>query len=251
MPNLSNSCAYLCLMSDACIVMTATIEPNTVMVERSDVKQRLSDYKSCIEFYIESTTLPIYFIENSDYDLNSDPDFRDFQKLKRFTVIRLKALSNRHRGKGYQEFYALDKAIAEYISESFIIKVTGRYLVRNVSELISGMKSPLNIDMHKKMAVAITGFFGVDKKFYQRYFAGIYEKVNDSEGVFIEHVLYETIIGTDLIRKTSLLPFNPRYEGISGSHGNSMKRNKYKMMVRSIERFVNNKLGIRQFLIEY
>jgi len=238
-------------MLDACIVMTATVQPNTVMVERSDVKQRLSDYKSCIKFYLESTTLPIYFIENSDYDLDNEPDFKAFQKLKRFIVIRLKALPEKQKGKGYQEFYALDKAIAEYISESFIIKVTGRYLVRNVSELIAGMKSPLNIDMHKKMSVAITGFFGVERNLYQRYFAGIYQYVNDSEGVFIEHVLYREIAGTNLINKTSLLPANPQYEGVSGSHGNSMKRNKYKMMVRSLERSVNNSLGIRQFMIEY
>lgn len=251
MPNLSNSSAYLCPMSDACIVMTATVEPNAVIVERSDVKQRLSDYKLCVDFYLKSTDLPIYFVENSEFDLDSDPDFKEYEKAERFTIIRVKSLPEKTKGKGYQEFYAMDRAIGEKITESFIIKVTGRYLVRNISDLIPGMKSPLNIDMHRKMAVAITGFFGVEKECYQNYFAGLYKQVDDSEGVFIEHVLYREIVSTHLIEKTSLLPLNPQYEGISGSHGNSMKRNKYKMMVRSLERSINKSLGIRQFLIEY
>jgi len=109
----------------------------------------------------------------------------------------------------------------------------------------------LNIDMHRKMAVAITGFFGVSKDIYQEHFKGLYKDVNDSQGVFIEHVLYREITDTDLMNYTSLLPENPEYEGISGSHGNSMKRNKYKMKVRGLERKISNSLGIRQFLIEY
>jgi len=231
--------------------MTATVEPNTVMVERSDVMQRLSDYKLCVGFYLKSTELPLYFIENSEFDLDSDAEFREYQKLERFKLVRIKALPEKIKGKGYQEFYALDKVIAENVTEAFIIKVTGRYLIRNISDIIPEMKSPLNIDMHRKMNVAITGLFGVQKAVYQKYFTGLYKHVNDSEGIFIEHVLYREIISTDLIRKTSLLPFNPQYEGISGSHGNTMKRNKYKMMLRSMERSINKSLGIRQFLIEY
>jgi hypothetical protein len=231
--------------------MTATIQPNTIMVERNDVQQRLSDYKTCIKFYLSEVSLPIYFIENSAFDLASDPDFIEFDKSERFNIIRIEALAEREKGKGYQEFYALDRAIEEFVKESFLIKVTGRYLVRNISGIIPKMTRQLNIDMHKKMAVAITGFFGVNRDLYQKHFAGLYADVNDSKGVFIEHVLYREIFGSDLIRYTGLLPENPDYEGVSGSHGNSMKRNKYKMKVRSLERMINKSLGIPQFLIEY
>jgi len=238
-------------MSDSCILMTATIQPNTIMVERSDVQQRLSDYKNCIKFYLAEVNLPIYFIENSEFELDTDLDFMEFNKSKRFKIIKIKALPDKEKGKGYQEFYALDRAIDEFVKESFVLKVTGRYLVRNISSLVPKMTHPLNIDMHKKMAVAITGFFGVSKSVYQKHFKGLYANVNDSQGIFIEHVLYREIISTDLINLTSLLPENPEYEGISGSHGHSMKRNKYKMKVRGLERKISNSLGIRQFLIEY
>jgi len=106
--------------------MTATIQPNTIMVERSDVQQRLSDYKSCIKFYLSEVNLPIYFIENSEFDLESDPDFIEFNKSERFNIIRINALQEKEKGKGYQEFYALDRAVDEFVKESYLIKVTGR-----------------------------------------------------------------------------------------------------------------------------
>ena len=238
-------------MLDACIVMTATIEPNTVLVKRSDVDQRLSDYKKCVEFYLQAVDIPIYFIENSRFDLENDPDFKSYRQQNNFRVIRIEALPDKIKGKGYQEFYALDYVIQNYVQESFIIKVTGRYLIRNIARIIPEMSSPISIDMHKIMGVAITGFFGISRKAYLEHVLGIYQRVNDSKGVFIEHVLYSKINSSPLRSKTKLLPQNPQYEGVSGSHGNTMERNKYKMMIRKVERRLSNSLGIHQFLIEY
>ncbi len=78
-------------MTDAAICMTATITPNTVMVSATDVSERLADYKKCIQFYLDQTNLPIYFLENSDYDLSEDADFQSFQKMERFQMLRFEA----------------------------------------------------------------------------------------------------------------------------------------------------------------
>jgi hypothetical protein len=91
----------------------------------------------------------------------------------------------------------------------------------------------------------------MEKALYQSHFAGKYAEVDDSRGRFIEHVLYDAIVNSGLIRQTALLPANPKYEGVSGSHGNSMARNKYKMMVRSVERALSRALGVKSFHIEY
>lgn len=137
------------------------------------------------------------------------------------------------------------------MKEDFLIKVTGRYIVRNFPSLIAGLKADVNIDLHRKMKVAITGFFGVSKTVYQEHFKGLYSQANDGEGRFIEHVLYDCITGGELINRTALLPENPDYRGVSGSYGQSLHRNKYKMMVRGVERKLIRSVGIKEFLIEY
>lgn len=238
-------------MNDAAICMTATIKPNTVMVTATDVSERLADYKKCIRFYLDQTNLPIYFLENSDYDLANDPDFKSFQELDRFHLLRFEPHPDTERGKGFQEFYTLDRFVENHLKESVLIKVTGRYIVRNIAELIAHKNSQLTIDLHRKMKVAITGFFVVDKAIYMAHFYGKYQFANDPNGTFIEHVLYDEIVNSSLKSITTLLRKNPEYRGISGSYGGSLERNKYKMMVRQVERKINRSLGIPQFLMEY
>ena len=231
--------------------MTATIRPNTAMVSRADALDRLADYKKCVRFYLDKTNLPIYFLENSDYDLSEDMDFKEFQATDRFYLLRFEPHADTEKGKGFQEFYTLDRFVKNHLKADVLIKVTGRYVVQNIAELISQLKAPLNIDLHRKMKVAITGFFAVDKSIYLNHFYEKYRLANDPEGRFIEHVLYDEIMHSDLKSKTQLLPENPQYHGVSGSYGGSLERNKYKMMVRGVERSLNRSLGIPQFLIEY
>ncbi len=137
------------------------------------------------------------------------------------------------------------------MKEARLIKVTGRYIVKNVAELIAQIQAPLAIDLHRKMKVAITGFFAVDKAIYVAHFYEKYKLADDDKGKFIEHVLYDEIVNSELKSKTTLLPRNPQYRGVSGSYGGSLERNKYKMMVRQVERKINRGLGIPEFLIEY
>ncbi len=237
-------------MEDVSICMTATIAPKTVMVSRTDVESRLSDYKNCIRFYLEATDLPIVFIENSDYDLSEDRDFAYFQSLDRFESLRIQAHPDQSKGKGFQEFFILDEYVKNHMNAKTLVKVTGRYIVENISEILAKVQAPLSIDMHRKMKVAITGFFVINKALYEEQFMGAYAQANDPEGIFIEHVLYE-IIQKNALEYTRLLPLNPHYVGVSGSYGASLQRNKYKMMVRSVERRLSNSLGIHQFMIEY
>lgn len=238
-------------MKDAAICMTATINPDTVFVSAVDAQERLTDYKKCIRFYLDQTNLPIYFLENSDFDLSGDVDFKAFEKTKRFHLLRFPPHPDSGKGKGYQEFYTLDRFVKNHLTEAVLIKVTGRYIVKNIARLLPQVQGQLTIDLHQKMKVAITGFFVVDKAIYLAHFHEKYKLADDSKGKFIEHVLYDEIVGSSLKSVTALLPQNPEYRGISGSYGATLDRNKYKMMVRSVERKISRGLGISQFLIEY
>jgi hypothetical protein len=238
-------------VQDVVIILTGTVVPNVDFVSRTDVQQRVQDYIRCISFYLSETPHPIFFAENSGFDPNASKSFAPFLADERFRWASVEPHSNRSRGKGFQEFYTLDQLIGRGYGEPYFVKITGRYLVRNVNSLIRKMKAPLHIDLHRKMKVAITGFFGVDAGFYRSHLKGTYSEANDGEGRFIEHVIYNTIQAKQLSHQVDLLPENAIYEGVSGSHGGSMARNPYKMKIRSLERSINRSLGIRKFLIEY
>lgn len=235
-------------MRDAVIILTGTVEPNVGFVARKDVAARIRDYAKCIEFYLADTNLPILFAENSGFDPDSEPAFKSFLNHPRFRWESVSCHPDTSKGKGFQEFYMLDQLVERSLAGDYFVKVTGRYLVRNAARIISQMRDPMHIDMHRKMKVAITGFFGAETEFYRQNLFGKYTLANDEEGRFIEHVVYDALKDKDSV---SLLPQNPNYEGISGSHGASMERNPYKMKLRSLERTINRSLGIRKFLIEY
>lgn len=235
-------------MREAVIILTGTVEPNVEFVTRTDVGQRIRDYAKCIEFYLSETNLPIVFAENSGFDPKSSPEFAVFAGHPRFRWESVFPHPDTSKGKGFQEFFILDQLVKGGMTDTYFVKVTGRYLVRNAAQIIREMSDPMHIDMHRKMKVAITGFFGVETEFYRQNLLGKYAMANDSRGNFIEHVVYDALQENDAV---SLLPQNPKYEGVSGSHGGSMARNPYKMRIRSIERAINRSLGIRKFLIEY
>ncbi len=238
-------------MRNATIVLTATIRPNVDFVARADVDQRIADYAKCISFYLDNTSHPIVFAENSDFDPNESPLLKPFLDHERFHWQSIQPHSDLSKGKGFQEFYTLDQLVERGLCGDYFVKVTGRYLVRNAPSLIAKMKAPFHIDLHQKMKVAITGFFGVETQFYRDHLFGKYSESNDAEGRFIEHVVYETIRDQHLSKMVKLLPKNAIYEGVSGSHGNSMARNPYKMKLRSVERSISRAIGINKFLIEY
>jgi hypothetical protein len=236
---------------DATLCLTGTIAPHTNMVARADVTQRLEDYKSAIRFYLKNSTLPVAFLENSSYNLSGDPDFAAFNSNERFQLLRYPHHPDVGRGKGFQEFYMLDHFVRDELKTPAMLKVTGRYIVRNIAKLERQIDGPLCIDLHQKMKVAITSVFAIYRELYLDHLADRFTEANDAEGHFIEHVVYNAIAQSDLLKLTRLLPANPQLEGVSGSYGGSLQRNKYKMLLRSAERSLNRGLGIRSFQIEY
>ncbi len=242
---------YLYTMPDIVICLTGTIVPNASHVARNDVQQRAGDYIGAIEFYLNHTEFPIIFAENSDYDIEADGRFGKFMRMSRFRIMRIAPHPNVIKGKGFQEFYMLDRVVESLPENTLLMKITGRYTVRNIAGIASQLTEGITIDLHRKMKIAITGLFAVSAAVYRKHITGIFAEADDSKGRFIEHVLYDRIHTTDLLSHCALLPANPQYEGVSGSHGASMGRNKYKMMVRRVERMLSRKMGIRKFLVEY
>ena len=235
------------------LLITGTIVPNSNYVAHTNVKARRDEYFASLVFYREQfPENRIFFLENSIYDFNTDVEFQQLFSDKKITLLKFSVSDKFNQGKGYQEFEMLDSAVSQ-LSDTYdsFIKITGRYKVLNLKKLISTKTLGLVADMHKKYKVVQTNVFYVSKSFYINYIKGLYLKVDDSKGVFIEKVVYEKIMSESLAKQVSLFSYNPIIIGVSGSYGGTLNRNKLKMKIRNIERKIWPILGINQFLFEY
>lgn len=235
------------------ILVTGTIVPNSVFVAHTNIEQRRQEYIEGLLFY--KSQFPeddVFFLENSTHNFDADTQFMDQLKKHHITLIKFPVSGKSKEGKGYQEFEMLDSAIDRLKNTyAYFVKVTGRYKVLNIKSLIPTTDKEFIADSHKKHKVTQTNVFFVKGSFYNKHFKNLYLKSNDSEGVFIEHVIYDYLTQHKLLHKTGLFYKNPVITGVSGSYGGTLSRNKYKMILRNIERRALRILKIHEFLIEY
>lgn len=231
------------------ILLTGTIIPNSIYTSYNDPLVRLKEYLSAIKFYKEQfKNDDIYFLENSEFDLDQNSDYLKLKQEIPFEVIRSPKSEKFNEGKGYQEFEMVDKAIdllkAKYHS---FIKITGRYLVSNAFAITDFECKGLVIDLNKREKKALTYFMYFTSEFYTHYLKGEYKNVNDNGGVFIEHVIYKKIIQNNLLSYCQLFHRTPLLTGITGSYGFAIKRNKFRVLIRNCERFVYGIFSVKQF----
>ncbi len=237
-------------MKATCLIITATVNPRGPHVAEHDADVRLTAYEKALFHYV-SLPVDIIFAENSGFHPADSEMMHTWEKSGRVKFLSMKPSAQPERGKGYQEFEMLDEVV-DSISGSYesFVKVTGRYVVSNAEALMKNVPAGIRIDRHRKMKVAITGFFHCRTDFYLQHLRGAYREAHDDEGVFIEHVLYN-ILATMPDHQIELFNRNPDYRGVSGSHGNSMQRHPFKMVLRNAERKLLKWSGKQEFLVEY
>lgn len=235
------------------LLITGTIVPNSNFVAHINVGERRKEYLDSLNFY--STEFPnddLYFLENSSFDFSLDKEFEKLFQDKKITLLKFPLSDKFSQGKGYQEFEMLDACIASLIGKyDLFVKITGRYKVLNLRQLLQNNCTGLIADSQKKHKVTQTNVFYVKGEFYQKFLKNLYLDANDSSGIFIEHVVYNKLVSLNLWHKINLFYRNPIITGFSGSYGGTLNRNKYKMILRNIERRILRILNIKQFLIEY
>ncbi|HXB40147.1 MAG TPA: hypothetical protein VNZ49_06365 [Bacteroidia bacterium] len=235
------------------ILITGTIVPNSNFVAHTNTEQRRQEYMAGFLFYsLQFPDDDIYFLENSSYNFNADEKFLSLLKETKITLMKFPVSDKFSEGKGYQEFEMIDGFVEKYFEQyKSLIKITGRYKVLNIKEISTSLTSDMLADSHKKHRVTQTNVFCVTSDFYKHHIKSLYLQVNDAGGRFIEHVVYEKLITENVLNKVNLFSENPVITGFSGSYGGTLSRNKYKMMLRNMERKVLRIFDIHQFLIEY
>jgi len=174
-------------------VLTGTIVPNAVPTAHGNAQRRHDEYVQAIRHYLDFG--PVYFIENSGYPVLGEPFFVDTPGLTTFAYPRSASTA---RGKGYQEFEMLDDFVRDRLREDAFVKVTGRYVYKNIGALTAWMRkrlpeSGIVIDMKRRERQAIVGLFAVSKAFYVRHLQGAYRDMDDSARFWAEYVLYRRI----------------------------------------------------------
>lgn len=234
-----------------CLIITATIQPNSNFVAQTSIKDRRDEYLKVLEFYANNFSGDIFFVENSSYHFSNDEDFSNLFKLKRIQLVEFPKSTEVEKGKGYQEFEVLDFMVSKLANNyDEFIKVSGRYLTANFVKLIQQKNNGIIIDRHKKKNIAITSFFRSKVDVYQKTLKDCYQEVNDSKGIFVEHIVYSKLKHTDN-KAIDLFNETPIYKGISGSYGGDLNRHPLKTKLRNMERYLLRLFNTKEFLIEY
>lgn len=229
------------------IILTGTIIPNSVHTSHIDPLSRLDDYMTALQFYCEALSHDdIYFIENSEFDLSSHKQFTELQSKNHFKVIRYPKSTEYNKGKGYQEFEMVQKAVEDLRKQyNFFIKITGRYRITNIQKLIKNLYSGYYIDLRKYWKISEVYLLAFDIDAFERCIKDAYKTVYDEAGIYIESILYAKIKESNY--KTRLFPSTPVLAGVSGSNSIILKRNPVRKFVRNLERKLNRILGENEF----
>lgn len=219
------------------IILTGTIIPNSTYVLHTDPQQRRNEYLKAAKYYARFA--PVYFLENSEYNLNEDLDFSGIENLH---LRKMPISKYRERGKGFQEFEMLDYWITtEKILPKRWIKITGRYLYENFPAILNDCNNtfnPLIIDQQIKNKTAITAIFYITSDFYKNYIKDLYWHCNDDCGDWVERIIYKHLfLVTADIRIFKVQP--NIFNSTSGSTGNIYKSSKFKIFIKSICRQIN------------
>lgn len=124
------------------ILLTACVNPNgmskTVL---QDVELRRKQYVNALNFYLQETSLPICFVENTGFDMSCE--FHSYIDSGRLEYLCFKGNNyDKSLGKGYGE-----AVIILYVTENsvflkrckYLIKVTGHVIVPAIEKIANSL----------------------------------------------------------------------------------------------------------------
>jgi hypothetical protein len=220
------------------IILTGTIVTNSILTIHINPEIRKKEYLQAIHFYTQFA--PVYFLENSIYPVDLDPDFTSVNNL----FIRKMPISLYYeKGKGYQEFEMIDRWLNEERDPPpRWFKISGRYIFRNfdafLDECLKDRKHKLVIDQYFYCKFASTVMFCVTTNYYCQHLRDIYQSCDDWTGEFIEIVVFKKLTED---RDSFIRLFRNVHNNItiSGSTGSQINNSGILYYIKKIDRQVN------------
>jgi len=186
-----------------CVLLTATIDCKGVaFMKRNDPVVRENDYVQSMAKWIDSTTCPIVFCENSGYPIER------IEKVMRKCANReTESLQfegqdfPRELGKGFGEFRTIKYAIQHsniIMNSDYVVKVNGRYFIRNIEAVTSALSHIDDIyvmaDLGLNLSWANSQVFVFQPSFIRNYLSTFQGSLNDSKGFYFEQALARAIL---------------------------------------------------------
>lgn len=229
------------------IVLTGTIVPNSVFTAHADAQVRKNEYLQAIHFYTKFGQ--VYFLENSTYPVESDPEFTSIDNLK---IRKMPVSLYYDKGKGYQEFEMLDRWLAEEKDPPLKwFKISGRYIFKNfdmiIQDCLNDERYNLVIDQMSFQRIAFTDLFFITTDDYLRCFKGIYTLCEDTSGKFIERVVFAKL-SKEINKSFRLFTSVPKISAIGGSFGDLKDDSDTTYYWKSVLRSINIRLNSRYLL---
>lgn len=220
-------------MADILVFITATIHcGETPLVKRCDPDQREQDYLRVFRHWLSlDCDADILFCENSNADLSA---FHAVAATDAGTERRVRFVSfagnlgAQKYGKGYGEMEMLRYAFntfPELKNYRYIVKVSGRYVVKNGSNVVSRirrMTADLICDIHWHLTYGDVRTVAFKPQIALTHLIPFQEEIDDTRGVFLEHVMARCVHRTLAAGGSwAPLPCTPYCDGISGTWNTS------------------------------
>ena len=209
------------------LLLTGTIKPNgMIFTAIQDLEVRRNHYIDSIQFWLKKTKIPIVFVENSNVNLSSY--FSNEISNGKLEILAFQGNDfDRRLGKGFGELNCVEYACENSIflkNSEFIFKVTGRYKVLNFQVFLEtymrNTEIDLLLDFKWRLSFVDSRFFGFTPAFIKDFLSTYREALNDSNGVYLEHVLAKAALNAIADGYTfEPLVSLPRIEGYSASSG--------------------------------
>lgn len=238
---------------DDIILLTACINPGGMpFTVVSDAKQRLNQYLLALQFYLQNTSCPIVFVDNSNMDKTPFLEYES-QYGSRLEILSFDGNKVKTQGKGLGEMEIIEYALIHskfnlLLDKHRIVKITGRLIVRNINSLLKCDKWHLypyksivchvNSDLtfaDSRIFISLGSFMNLLVK-QKKY-------LNDTKGIYFEHLLCQQIKQ----QKTfTFFPFitEPHFEGISGSTGIKYEKPNTSLLYKL--RYLNFQMGVQK-----
>lgn len=217
------------------ILLTACINPKGMAytaLQDSTIRER--QYKEALQYYLTETNAPILFIENTNKDLSAD--FQSEIQSGRLEMIFFDGNNyDKSKGKGYGEALLIQYGMSHSVflkRNTSIVKVTGRLKCRCINKVIKSCnKDGVVYATFTKDGlgnqISNSQLFVFNRDFWEDCFYPDVDLINDSKGIYFEHILYRAINKwKNNGRMFNNFWFPLEVEGISGSFGNNIPNQK-------------------------
>lgn len=208
-------------------MLTACVNPGgMVYTALTDANLRREQYREAIIWYLDNTRYKIVVVENTNTDLSGD--FIEAIEDRRLEVLTFDGNNfDKELGKGYGEAWIIDEAVkrSRFIADDpLVMKITGRLILKNIWDVVRNTKPNtvyVNTRLAKDRMVCLSAAFICPVEFLKKYFLPFRHRLNDSEGYYLEHLLFTASLEwendgggrSDFKRPLKLM-------GISGTSGN-------------------------------